>query len=318
MPSEQRCTDLGSSCICSEPFQMTGFDSGPDFWNPNDTSTKECGVEAADDDGAIVRTASDVTVRSDSTALDELPTGHSVARYASAGSGHTGTFYVGHGIAVSSSFVRVAARVYVWKTSTYQHKGDGSCNNSKFFQGDGWNTDLDVGSNLHMLNTSGEWTPDVDCCSSGPGDGLDFDSLKGKWWRFEPTMIDRDGPNFRLIIYAKNITDDEAEFECIDTNDAPICSGSNCRPQDPDVLQSTMTVNGHRDGTCSGHMGVIYYMYAGWTTDSGQRIGAASEVEGGGSSPGGGGGGEEPGGIRFRPYWRSSNGNVSMRSGLHP
>jgi len=285
--AEQRCTDLGSSCVCSEPFQMTAFNSGPDFWDPNDTTSLECGVEAADPNGAIVRTQSDVTVSTDSTALAALPSGHSVARFARASEGHGGTFYVGHGQAVSSSFVRLAARFYQWRPSTFQFKGEGSCNNSKLIQGNSWNTDMDAGSNIHMLNTSGLWTPDVDCCTSGPGgDGTSYADWKGKWWRLESVMTDRNGPDFRLIIYGKNITDDDAEITIIDTNAAPICSGANCRPQQPGSLQSMMTMNGHRDGTCNGWIGVSHYMMAGWTSDTGQRIGAASEIEGG---EGGGG-----------------------------
>src|SRR5262245_21574407 len=59
--AEQRCNDLGTSCVCSEPLNTTTFAGGPDFWNPADSTTKQCSVEAASPGGAIVRTSNTIT-----------------------------------------------------------------------------------------------------------------------------------------------------------------------------------------------------------------------------------------------------------------
>ena len=48
--AEQRCDALGANCVCSEPFRMTSFTKiifGEAFWNPTDSTTKECGFEVA-------------------------------------------------------------------------------------------------------------------------------------------------------------------------------------------------------------------------------------------------------------------------------
>ena len=44
--AEARCGDLGVNCICSEPLQMTGLTPvNVSWWNPNDSTTKECNGE---------------------------------------------------------------------------------------------------------------------------------------------------------------------------------------------------------------------------------------------------------------------------------
>jgi hypothetical protein len=267
---------------------MTGFDSGPDFWNPNDTSALECGVEAADDDSAIVRTASDVVASTDSTALAALPAGHSVARFVRAADDHGGTFYVGHGLAVSSGLLRVAARWYIYHSSGFEFKGEGTCNNSKIaeFNNDS-RVDFDNGT-WHTYNYL-TFSPSVDCCSGGPGPGgPSAAEMRGRWFRFEAVLTNRSGPDYRMQFYTKNVTDDEAEIEAIDLWANP--SVDNLTPPS---LMSQILSNNHRfasSGVCGGWLGISHYMYAGWTTNAGQRIGAASEIEGGG-----GGGGETVG-----------------------
>ena len=55
---EQRCTELGASCLCSEPLNTTTFAGGPDFWNPADSTTKQCSVESASPGGGAGETSS--------------------------------------------------------------------------------------------------------------------------------------------------------------------------------------------------------------------------------------------------------------------
>ena len=90
----------------------------------------------------------------------------------------------------------------------------------------------------------------------------------------------RSGPGFRLQSFMKNVTDNAAELPVFDN-----AIDSRVNNLTPPKLMSTILSNNHRvsfGGSCRGWIGLSHYMMAGWTTNSGQRIGAASEIEGGG------------------------------------
>ena len=163
---------------------MNGFTSGPDFWNPNDTNTKECSVEPASIGGAIVRTSNTISISTDGAAMGAFPSGKSVARFVRAEDNHQGTFFAGNGVPVSASFVRLAARWYIYRTPTFDFEGEGSCNNSKQSQQDGGLvTDYNTGAGFHMFNFT-TWSPALDCCVSGPAiNNPPVAGMKGKWWR---------------------------------------------------------------------------------------------------------------------------------------
>jgi len=290
---EARCTELGSGCICSEPFQMTGFAQagGGAFWNPNDTSTKQCDAEGGTG-YAISRNTQDIVASTDATALAALPVGHSISRFMRAGSNHTGIFFGGNSQSISSSFVRISARWYVYYTPTYDFKNEGSCTNSKVTEHD-HNSRIDYTGGFHTYNyISGDgWSPGADCCSSGPvgtgGSLLTTSSvLKGKWWRYEVVMTNRNGPDFRIQFFAKNVTDNGTEIPVIDLwNNGAVDNLT------PPTLMSKIAFNHYRETSCQGWIGTSHYMVAGWTSDTGQRISAASEIEGGGGpAPGCGAG----------------------------
>jgi List-Bact-rpt repeat protein len=282
---EQRCADIGTACICSEPLNMTGFSPpGPDFWNPNDSTTKECTVEAVVMGGAVVRTSSTITVSTDATVLSALPS-HSIARFLRANNNHQGTLTIGNGLAVSSSLVRVAARWYQYYTPDFQFAGEGSCDNAKITQGDNdVKLNWEAGGSTQVYNFL-EGTPSVDCCLSGPlavgGVQNTAAAHKGKWIRHEVVMTNRAGPGFRIQSFWKNITNGQAEVAVIDSiQNAAIANWT------PNSLMSAIMVNAHRFSAadsingCQGNYGFTHYMYAGWTTNAGQRIGSASAVEG--------------------------------------
>ncbi len=278
--AEQRCTDLGANCVCSEPLNTTTFAGGPDFWNPADSTTKQCSVEPASPGGAIVRTSNTITSSADATALAALPAGHKVARFVRADDNHEGTFFVGNGTPVSSSFVRIAARWYIWHTSTFDFKLEGTCDNSKIAQLDNGAL-IDYTQAFHTYNYL-NFKPAVDCCVTGPGSGAELPSsqMKGKWWRFEVIMANRSGPNFDLKMFGKNVTDNGTEQTLIDLSADKSVAGLT-----PPGLMSTILSNNHRfsaAGTCRGWLGISHYIMAAWTTNAGQRIGPALEIESGG------------------------------------
>jgi len=284
--AEQRCNELGSSCVCSEPFNTASFVGGPDFWNPADSTSKECSVEAAVNGGAVVRTSRTVVGSNDSTALSRLPAGHSVSRFLTANNNHEGTFSAGHGLAVSSSLVRLAARWYVYHTPNFAFKTSASspCQNTKIMEFDA-DSRIDYTAGFHTYNYL-RFSPSVDCCVLGPGPNPDIGpgEMQGKWWRWEAVLTNRSGPGYRMQMFGKNVTDNLPEITILDTT----ANGSvaNLRPPS---LMSRMTTNNHRfspNGSgCAGWRGISHYIMAGWTTNSGQRIGPAAEIERGAASP---------------------------------
>jgi hypothetical protein len=284
--AEQRCGELGGNCICSEPFNTTSYVGGPDFWNPGDSTTKECSAEPGVNGGAVIRTSATIVGSNDSTALSRLPSGHRVTRFLTANNNHEGTFTAGSGIPISSSIVRLAARWYVYHSPNFAFKTEASspCQNTKIALLDGKSV-IDYTNGIHTYNYL-EFSPPVDCCVTGPGPnpGVSTGQLAGKWWRWEVVLTNRAGPRYRLMMYGKNVTDNTDEVTILD-----LWSNSSVANLTPPQLMSTLATNNHRwspSGTgCAGWRGISHYLLAGWTTDSGQRIGAASEIEGGGGTP---------------------------------
>jgi hypothetical protein len=278
--AEQRCTDLAGDCECSEPFQATAYDGGPNVFNPNDTSSQQCTYSLAN--YPIDTNAVTPVVGSDSAVLAKLPAGHSVARYLRFADGHTGIVSVGHR-GISSAKDRMAHRWYhYWSADSTLDISEGC--NAKLIETDPiiWNSILSQG--IALSNTSGKFTPDIDCCSNGPGSTWSgvYADLKDHWWRLEVVQTGMGGPDYRCICYARNITDDEEEVVFFD-----IWAFNN-------GLTPNSTVDGlhvnlfrsNQGGTCDGWAGISHFMAASWDTDSGQRIGAASEIEGGGEGGG--------------------------------
>jgi len=262
-------------------MNTTTFAGGPSYWNPADSTTKECSVESAVIGAPIVRNAP-VFSSNDATAMGALPPAHTMSNFLRTDDNHQGTFFVGNGLPVSASFGRLAARWYIWHTPIFDFEGEGSCNNSKIAQLDN-SVLIDYTLGFHTYNYL-TFSPSIDCCVSGPGlnSGLATSQMKGKWWRWEAVITNRAGPNFRLQFYGKNITDNGPELTLIDLqNNVSVANLT------PPSLMSSIQSNNHRfsfTGACQGWLGISHYMMAGWTTDAGQRIGAATEVEGGGGA----------------------------------
>jgi hypothetical protein len=283
---EQRCGQLGASCICSEPFNTASYVGGPDFWNPADSTTKQCSAEPASIGGAVIRTTNTLLGSNDATALSRLPSGHRVTRFLTANNNHEGTFMAGNGVPISSNIVRLAARWYVYHSPNFAFKTDvtSSCQNTKIAALDGGSL-IDYTNGFHTYNYV-QFSPAVDCCMSGPGPNTDIApaQMQGKWWRWEVVLTNRSGPGYRMMMYGKNITDNLPEVTILDLS--MNSSVANLRPP---MLMSTLASNNHRwspSGTgCVGWRGISHYVMAGWTTDAGQRIGPATEIEAGGGAP---------------------------------
>lgn len=319
---EARCTELGANCVCSEPFLMGagGFTQVVDqaFWNPTDTtgSDKECGYEVARH--PISRNTQDVQRRTDATALARI--GNRITGFVSQGSGADGISFIGADVtwqALGATYnARASTRYYIYHDPLYNFIGDSPQCHSKLLQGN-------VGS-WHLENWTGEqhfydfaqanWGTSTgsffprDCCNSSPGAAYIMQKAdwRGHWIRIEAVMTNRGTAGWRTIVYFKDVTTTGVtlinggnEFVALDTygTDTGIDPWLNTFNQQiiSNPRQLPMVANMYREngiGTCAAWRGVSHFMTAGWDTDAGQRIGAASEMEAGG----GGGGGSTPAG----------------------
>ena len=278
---ELRCIGLGANCICSEPLDTPTLVGSTYWWNPADSITKECSGEGASIGGAILRNSAPIS-STDATAMAALPSGHTMLSFVRGEDDHQGIFFVGNGLPVSASFVRLAARWYIWHTPIFDFKGEGTCENSKIAEFDN-DSRVDVTGGFHSYNYL-TFSPPIDCCVSGPGpnSGVPTSQMKGKWWRFEAVLTNRAGPNYNMKFFGKNITDNGPELTLIDLSTNVLVAKLT-----PPGLMSYITSNNHRFsalGSCQGWLGISHYMMAGWTTDAGQRIGSATEVEGAGGT----------------------------------
>ena len=314
--NEARCDELGANCVCSEPLQATSYANygTNEHWNPGDTTTKECDVEGTPG-AAIARVGSplDLLASTDATALSRLPSGHSVSRFLAGPNPQLGIFFVGHQMTDSTTYAkRIAFRYYIYHSDTYNFSDEVDPNlgcNSKLMQFNSGLLGDKTHGEVHMYNfTTWPGASYQDCCLTGPGPaGNNFvraDWL-GKWWRIEAIMINRNastsGLHWRMLIYAKNVTDGTAEKLVVDT-DEPGTDLNAVNPRIPEAPMNKLLVNNYRGqnfaNQCTGWSGISHYIAAGWDTDAGQRIGAATEIEGGG---GGGGGGTIA--LFFNTWW---------------
>jgi hypothetical protein len=271
----------------------------------NDGPTKQCGGFDGVANASIAsgggQTFSGVTSGEDVTAL---PSGHTNTAVLRA-STTTGAF-LGHKAANGTPTARRAVRFYKYYSSTYnsQSNSGDSCNANKLaqfggpfiqgpmftFEGGTWT--------IYDVNTALNSNQSVDCCNGpGPGNaqnGPSLSGLLGKWWRIE--IVTRNaspsGVGTTWQMYIKNVTDNGSELLVLDTSQTMSGTGNNwtttqttgLHPVDP---IDTMTINFFRSTNgatpCAGFASYSHYLMAAWSTDAGQRIGAATEIEGGSS-----------------------------------
>jgi hypothetical protein len=296
--SEARCGTLGINCICSEPMQTSNWAvASSNMQNPADTtaSDKQCSLGGTGEFiewlDCCIQTMQGVTPAQEPAAFAALPGGQSLTHLArlpmSGAGGSQGGGSFGHNRLGATFVKRVAMRWYQYYSPNYQFSSDAGCQNNKFLVMTGGDvvSEGDLGGNFHQY-----FLPNSECCIAGPGPdemAIGPHDLRGKWWRAEFVVVNRAGgpaPNgIRYYLFLKNITDNGPELRVVDSTYAGSVSGwvpSNALspPARIDAIGSDL----HRfpDGTCAGYRTFTHFMTAGWDTDSGQRIGAAGEVEG--------------------------------------
>ncbi|MCI0372500.1 MAG: hypothetical protein L0214_14295 [candidate division NC10 bacterium] len=287
---EQRCTGLGANCVCSEPFNTNNLVETQTFWkNPADSTTKQCSTAGIAGGSLEANPVSKIIPRNDAQLRNALPAGNSIQWAVGGTNGHLGIFFAGHTHSSATFTKRLAARFYIYHSTDYQFAQEGVCTNSKLMQFTGPNSLLDKSfGHIHMYNflASDGWSPGQDCCFNGPGPdqgAIQKADWRGNWWRLEAVYINRAGPNWRFLLYAKNVTTNGPEYLIVDTaaSGTQLVGGANMSPPG---RQDAMAINNYRETGCNGWQAFSHYMMAGWDTDAGQRIGAAAEIEGGGGT----------------------------------
>lgn len=284
---EQRCTQLGANCVCSEQFNTNNLPVVQTFWkNPADSTTKECSTAGVAGGALEANDVNKITPRNTAEAMNALPAGHSLTWTIGGIDGHLGIFFAGNEFNSSSFTKRLAARFYIYHSQDFQFAQDGVCTNSKLMQFTGPNSLVDKSFGyIHMYNFT-DFTPAQDCCFNGPGPDqgvIQKASWRGKWWRIEAVYTNRAGPGWVFKLYAKNVTDNGPELTVVDTS-ATGTQLNNPVSRTPPQRQDRMNINNYRETGCNGWLTMSHYMMAGWDTDGGQRIGAAREIEGGGDT----------------------------------
>jgi len=216
-----------------------------------------------------------------------------------------GAFF-GHRAAAGVPTARRAIRFYKYYSTAYnsQSNSDSSCNANKLaqfgpqwpqgpiftFEGGNWS--------IYDINTSLGWNQSADCCNGpGPGNsdtGPDLSGLLGNWWRIEIVMHNAapSGPGTTFDMYLKNVTTNGPELHVLDTsqtmsgvgNDWTLTLATGLHPTLGNVDAMTIDMFRATNGatSCAGFASYSHFLYAAWSTDAGQRIGAAMEVEGAG------------------------------------
>jgi len=314
--NEARCIELGANCIASEPLNTNVYTSasGQDYWNPADTSSSD---KQANNDGIVGAAVSEEggfkeTPINSGEAINALPPGHTVNWVLRQPIG-------GGGQAISAKFDTTSPtalrsfRFYRYYSPDHVWTGPSNplCNSGKLLQISNNGTftggplaSLNGGVSFYDVNTSFGWSQTIapNCCMTAPGSqGVTLPSqaqLRGRWWRIEFALHNAapGGPGTYWEMWIKNVTDNQPEIKVMGSRVAMTLG-----PDSSFWWQSPMTDNLHvsagqmRDfainmfrsnngSTCDGYIAHTSVLWAAWSTDAGQRIGAAVEVEGGGGT----------------------------------
>lgn len=266
--------------------------------------------------GAGTSFSSMLQVSTDSSILNLLPSRDpsGVARFLRAQEGVKTIRFGEAGMNMSElASRRLEMRWYSYHSPTYDWAGDngGSCTNGKIahnsngyqqpamttltIHGGGSGGMTSLYTFHHTLNWlwSGHASFEGFRSGTGPrsGAGMSANNYRGKWYRHSIVISNpksSDSGGYDLQYFVKNITDGMPEVE-----DVRFSAGcTNCMPTGgpnftwdssihPDNNMNWLHTEFYRAGSCRGWQGWTHLMVASWPTNAGQRIGAATEVEGG-------------------------------------
>jgi hypothetical protein len=328
---EQRCTDLGVNCLCSEPMNTTTFtavnpyNGQASWWNPADSTVKECRIEGQAG-AAFTRNRAvgsldiyGTNATADPAIFAALPSAHINTYVARGTDPQTGLMNVGSQFPSNAPTARRALRYYLYYSPKMVLDTDTNttCDqSSKYAQlsNESGILTVDTGKHWMMYGWAAPWSysggsmAGYDCCWAGPGTDAGADTIlgagggpdlrKGRWWRIEIVYQNVGGVPTTFQVFWKNVTDNTPEVKVLDSSisaasgnglDAGWTSAvanSLTRPVwgDTDFNQFRNAAGGQYNN-CAGFYAFSHVLYAAWSTNAGQRIGAAVEIEGGTSLP---------------------------------
>ena len=199
--AEQRCSELGANCVCSEPMNTNVVVNVGAWANPGDSTTKECTIEAFGDPSlvglAIQSGGTTITGASDPIVLGRLPNRTAALQfYVRSINNYADNFNIGHTQAYATTraamdplipgtvttgarteyvaTARVVARAYMYHSDNFTFTGgnNGQCTNFKRLQADtilathGDQTDPSISA----YNFGWEFD-DAQCAAFGSGPG---------------------------------------------------------------------------------------------------------------------------------------------------
>lgn len=321
MANEQRCIDLGANCIASEPLNTGTYTYINPWCNAGDTSggDKQMRIDSSGAAGQFIENSSgadmsDWSFPTSGVMFAAMPNmSPSVTRFLQGSPEPSDVNFLGHQFGAGDPTARRSMRWYQYFSSTWEDSNGsnpGCLNGGKIFElGPSSNPVVFTSNGNHQMYgwaVSGWNISPFDCCTTGPGSAafsMSEGTVRGKWWRFEVVVRNAlsTGSVTKIELWRTNVTDGGATIKVLDTADFTVGSGtggdnwSNTQATTlkPSARLDQFNVVGWRNGTCAGYVGYSHLMAAAWSTDAGQMIGAASELEGGG-----GGGGSGATGLR--------------------
>ena len=277
--AEQRCTELGANCSCSEPLNtnlFTTFNSS--FVNPADSTTKQCVGESLVYGGASYWSGGG-NLRID--AESGMPSGNTV-NWVWTSTQTSGTTKI-DAAPPASATRRMCSRLYAKFSNDYQGTGEGSCQNNKIMWAPQYQSSL---PNSENYVTQGGGAPSwgishagfstSDGVVTGSGSILNHHDCMTSWCRFEMCMGGNVLAGTNLYVDGSVVVLNDGRTQTFPRTFIGNANGAPANRNQPYLA--------YRQGTCAGTRSVSHVISAEWTTDAGQHIGKAYEVEGGGGT----------------------------------
>lgn len=291
--AEARCNALGTNCVCSEPLNTSSMGRSGAYYNPGDSTTKECRGETGTAQ-SFYFTGTMTAAGSGTAPITALPSGNTVSYAWSAPEGHTGTIGPWHFFPNGTPpFRNIAVRYYAYLSPNWSWNNEyADCGRAKFwYWGDAgnpnrmWQQVVGTGDGWGIANFLST-TANVDCCNWGPmaspAPSFTGASFKGRWTRHEIVFQNANTTGLVIKIYKQTLGVDAQNVLVLDSSrDSRF---ANIQMDGGALAAVKATLYGER--SCTGYGAFSHFMVAGWDGEYvGQRIGPAFEMEGGVTTP---------------------------------
>lgn len=285
--AEARCDELGANCICSEPLNTNSMGRSGAYYNPGDSTTKECRGELGTAQ-SFYYNGTMTAVGAGSESFDALPAGRTISYVWRAPDGNIGTIGPWHFFSGSTPpFRNIAVRFYAYLSPTWSWNNEfADCGRGKFWYWGSatnpnmmWQQSVGTGQAWGIANFLAT-SSGADCCNTGPyavpTPSFTGASFKGRWTRLEIVFENANTNGIIFRLYKQTLGVDGQNVLVIDSSrDSRF---ANITMVGGALAAVKATLYGER--SCSGYGAFSHFMVAGWDGQyAGQLIGAASEIE---------------------------------------